>query len=297
VTDTSGPTGNYGQELDVGDTSWVSNDRMLVFGGYGSQVNLRTLGQPRQHWFDDEMINPGSSGDIADGALSPDRTRFAAVRNTGTAVVYAVSGDAATGIPAPPTAVCDLNGVAQFDVDPTWSPDGGSLAAATPEGIEILTLAADFPAATCEQSTLASIAPPGATQPDWANVALVPTDPPGTGGPGAPPATTGGPESESGAPTPTTATVKGSIRKIALAKALRSGLPVSVRGARAGTLKLRAKAGGKVVAAGSAKVGAGGRATVRLRFTKAGKKALRGKRKAKLVVSGGGVRVAVTLRR
>jgi hypothetical protein len=37
--------------------------------------------------------------------------------------------------------------------------------------------------------------------------------------------------------------------------------------------------------------------TVRLRFTKAARKALRGKRKAKLVVRGGSVRGTVTLRR
>ena len=37
--------------------------------------------------------------------------------------------------------------------------------------------------------------------------------------------------------------------------------------------------------------------TVKLRFTKAGRKALRGKREATLVVSGGTVRGTVTLRR
>jgi hypothetical protein len=84
-----------------------------------------------------------------------------------------------------------------------------------------------------------------------------------------------------------------------LAKALRRGFSVRVKGATAGSrLKLTARAGRKVVARGSARVPArGGAVTVRLRFTAAGRKALKRKRKATLVVSGGAVRGTVTLKR
>jgi hypothetical protein len=70
-------------------------------------------------------------------------------------------------------------------------------------------------------------------------------------------------------------------------------------GAVAGSrLKLTARAGRKVVARGSARVPArGGAVTVRLRFTAAGRKALKRKRKATLAVSGGAVRGTVTLKR
>ena len=82
-----------------------------------------------------------------------------------------------------------------------------------------------------------------------------------------------------------------------LAKALRSGFTVRVTGAKAGQrYKLTARGNGKLVARGSAKA----RSTtvnVKLRFTKAGRKALKGKRAAKLVVRGGTVRGTVTLRR
>ena len=68
-------------------------------------------------------------------------------------------------------------------------------------------------------------------------------------------------------------------------------------GVKAGQrVKLTARGNGRLVARGSAKA----RSTtvsVKLRFTKAGRKALRRKRAAKLVVSGGTVRGTVTLRR
>jgi Ca2+-binding RTX toxin-like protein len=84
-----------------------------------------------------------------------------------------------------------------------------------------------------------------------------------------------------------------------LAKALRSGFSVRVIGAKAGQrVKLTATRAGKVMARGSATVPSRATAvTVRLRFTTAGRKALNRKRKATLVVSGGTVRGAVTLRR
>jgi Ca2+-binding RTX toxin-like protein len=82
-----------------------------------------------------------------------------------------------------------------------------------------------------------------------------------------------------------------------LAKALRSGFTVRVTGVKAGRrVKLTATRAGKVVARGSTTARAA-TVTVRLRFTKAGRKALKRKVKATLVVSGGSVRGTVTLRR
>jgi hypothetical protein len=90
--------------------------------------------------------------------------------------------------------------------------------------------------------------------------------------------------------------LKGRVR---LAKALRSGFTVRVSGVKAGQrLKLTAKRAGKVVARGRATVPAGATAvSVKLRFTAAGRRALKRTRKAKLKVSGGTVSGAITLRR
>ena len=82
-----------------------------------------------------------------------------------------------------------------------------------------------------------------------------------------------------------------------LAKALRSGFSVRVSGVKAGRrVKLTARGAGKLVARGSAKARTS-TVTVKLRFTKAGRKALKRKRTAKLVVRGATVRGTVTLRR
>ena len=82
-----------------------------------------------------------------------------------------------------------------------------------------------------------------------------------------------------------------------LAKALRSGFTVRVRGVKAGRrVKLTATHAGRVVARGSAKA-RGATVTVRLRFTAAGRKALKRKPKVTLVVRGGTFRGKVTLRR
>jgi hypothetical protein len=72
---------------------------------------------------------------------------------------------------------------------------------------------------------------------------------------------------------------------------------VTLRGAKPGRRTITAKRGRKVVARGSARVSAAGTATVTLRFTKAGKRALRGARTVKLAISGGGAKATVTLKR
>jgi hypothetical protein len=82
-----------------------------------------------------------------------------------------------------------------------------------------------------------------------------------------------------------------------LRTALRSGFKVRVTGMGAGRLRLSARRGGAVVARGSATVGASGSAIVRLSFTKAARKALRGKRAVTLKIAGGGLSATVTLRR
>jgi hypothetical protein len=84
-----------------------------------------------------------------------------------------------------------------------------------------------------------------------------------------------------------------------LAAALRSGFVVRVTGAPAArTLTLTARRAGKVVARGSVKVPArGGAVRVRLRFTAAGRRALRRAARASLSVTGATGRTTVVLRR
>jgi Ca2+-binding RTX toxin-like protein len=83
-----------------------------------------------------------------------------------------------------------------------------------------------------------------------------------------------------------------------LATALRRGLSVRVTGAPAGRLALtaRLRATG-VVARGTQRVGADGRATVRLRFTAKARRTLGRARRATLAISGAGASLTVALRR
>ncbi len=73
-------------------------------------------------------------------------------------------------------------------------------------------------------------------------------------------------------------------------KALRSGLSVKLTGLPARKrIKLSASVNGKAVASGSAKASRSGRATVVLRFSKAGKRLVRGRSKLTLVITGAGI--------
>ncbi|HMJ32787.1 MAG TPA: calcium-binding protein [Baekduia sp.] len=101
----------------------------------------------------------------------------------------------------------------------------------------------------------------------------------------------GGTTSSSGAPK------LALVKRVSLAAALRSGVTVRVTGAKAGTLKLTARRGTTVVASGSVKAKAGKAATVRLRFTAKGKRALRHAKSATLKISGGGVKATLVLKR
>lgn len=83
-----------------------------------------------------------------------------------------------------------------------------------------------------------------------------------------------------------------SVTNVKLSKALSSGLRVRVSGLRQGRkVTLSAKAGGKRVASGSARARKSGNATVVLRFTKAGKRQLRGRKQATLKLGGSGLPV------
>jgi WD40-like Beta Propeller Repeat len=287
------------------DTSWVTNSRTLQFGGYGSQVNIHDVGAAvTKHWFDDSDTSDPST-DLGDGEATRQGTDFAVVRGygSGTHLIWYPSPDVRTGTPAIPdpwTAGC-ATGQEEGIAGPTWSPDGTALALESVDGIWVKRQARDCTV----QPTLVV---PGGSQPDWgpANVNPAPRPGPGGGGGGQTPG--GGGQATGGGQTGGTGSTGGvtsgpipqatlKIAKVKLAKALRSGLKVTLRGAQPGSRAVVAKQGKKVVARGTAKVGANGAATVTLRFTKAGRKALRGARKVKLAISGGGAKATVTLKR
>jgi len=85
------------------------------------------------------------------------------------------------------------------------------------------------------------------------------------------------------------------VKKAKLAKALKSGLSVTVSGVT-GKVKLTAKQGKRTVASGSA-TAKNGKATVKLKFTKAARKALKRKRTVTLKITGAGAALTYKLKR
>ncbi len=88
------------------------------------------------------------------------------------------------------------------------------------------------------------------------------------------------------------------VQKRTPTAAVRKGLKVTLTGLAANqAVSLSAKAGKKTVAKGSGKASSAGRATIVLRFSKAGKQALRGKKKVTLQLMGAGTSATAELRR
>jgi hypothetical protein len=205
---TTGPEA-YAPRLYLRRPSWVGNGRTLLFGGYGSQVNVHDLGPGSQavHWFDDDDTDPGNSTDLGDGELTRQGDKLAVIRGYGsTAQVrwYAVQGDALSGRPAVPAKTCQTTPV-EGTHGPSWSPDGTALAAADGEGVHVIRGITTDPG-SCTTLT-AGLVLPGAREPDWGPAPYAPeaapppvggptgggATPPPTGGPAAPPVTTGRP--------------------------------------------------------------------------------------------------------
>src|SRR3954454_2121325 len=99
------PVSVYGNQFSVSAPEWVTNNRTLVFGGYGRQVAIDDLG-PGEYDSQPWMV---PNGDMGDGELSRDGKRLAVVSDYGantTIAFFAVKGDVATTIPEYPDLAC-----------------------------------------------------------------------------------------------------------------------------------------------------------------------------------------------
>jgi WD40-like Beta Propeller Repeat len=254
---------------------WVTNDRIVVFGGYGSQVNFDDADDGADdsvHWFDDP------SEDASDGAITRQGDRLVYVRSYGSNThlqFVNLAGDARTSIPpAPdPSAGCQ-SGTDETIDEPTWSPDGEKLAVAHSQGIEVLPLGR----ASCQASGTVVI--PGGSEPDWGPADVNPGRPE-TEVPHQPNPCGRGfcqPPKEPAQPP------KLSAAKSKLRVALSRGVTVNVRTNGTGKVKVELLNGRKAVAKGSASVDGSHAAKVKAKFTRAAKKALARKRSVKLTV-------------
>jgi hypothetical protein len=173
--------------------SWVSNSRVLVFGGFLSQVNYDSPGGGTDddvHWFDDRDIFAPST-DLGDGELSRQGDRLALIRGYGDSshlMFFKVTQDAIGGTPSgPPAYACNTGDEPTLD-GPSWSPDGTKVAFAHREGIEVLPLPSVE--AGCPGASSGTVVIPGGSQPDWGPAAVAPGPRPAVPAPGPAPAPT-----------------------------------------------------------------------------------------------------------
>ena len=282
--------------------SWINNSRTLVFNGFGSQVNIDDFGGGRDsdvHWFDDaDVFGQDNSTDLGDGELSPQGDRLAILRGYGDNLqlsFFAVSGDARTSIPSTPSKACTTGAEPTLN-QPSWSPDGRTIAFEHKEGIETLhlpTVAAD----SCAGASSGRVVLPGASEPDWGPADVAPEKKP------PPPCTTDcpPPPCTSGCEPPKNDIVVGLPKSVKLAAASKEGIAVKVTVPGAGRVTVAAKLGRAKLGSGSATTPGASTARVTVRLSKKAAATLRKAKKPALSLAvtyapvDGGAKVAKTI--
>jgi hypothetical protein len=292
---TATPVATYGNQYSVSSPSWVTNTRTLVSGGSGNQVSIDDLGPG--DYSQTPWMTPAA--DMGDPEVSRDGKKLAATYFYGDDTLmafFAVNGDVKTELPpAEPDVACATSaGDAQM-ADPTFSPDSGSVAFHSKEGIEVGHFGT-FQAGDCSIDKSWVLSATG-TEPDWG-----PADPPAARYVAPKPTPT-----PTVTPTPTTTpspivtpaptiTPSGAVMKLvgvpakASVKALKKGLKVKVAVPAAGkvTVKLGKVAKGTVTAKGA------GTVTIKLSKVKSASK-LKGS-KLKLTVKQGATTLSRTIK-
>lgn len=276
-TDGSTPDGIGEVGRGAGEPSWIDSGRAFV--GINAIATTVVPGQAPVEWWSDYDHQPeyfSFGEDVEDGEVAPNGY-LAVVRGEledNTIQLYRSTGS----FESPPKPVCTLSKpspgpAGQKFADPTFSPSGDGIAWQEGDGVWAMDLPED-----CKQGK-PHLLIGGASEPDWgpADVNPAPRKPAPAPQPAPGPQPKTKPQRRNGKLAATVVTAS-------LGKALADGLKVRLRAPGPGSAEAIAKLGGKAVAAGSRRVRHAGGAPVVLRFSRAGRKKLRGAAAAKLGV-------------
>lgn len=249
------------------DPSWIDNGRIAFANGSSTLWTDGVGPEEARQWFDD-YETPGSFGhegqSYRDADVSGQTVALVRVNEghigdppadgTTTVQIYRYTGTGYSG-DSGVSATCAVRKASSAppQEDPTLSPDGSRVAWQEPDGIWTTSTA-------CGDHTLIV---PGGSEPDWGPANVNPE----------PRADTEPPSVELAGRLPT------------LRKALRRGIRLNVQCSEACSIDSRLFLGERVVGKGNANLAGPGTGKLTLKFTKAGKKRLKRKRKVKLILA------------
>jgi hypothetical protein len=278
--------------------AWIDNSRVLLSEPYMLPNEDVVFHTPDEHdsltrWFVDHEYY----GSIGHAAMSRDLSALATIGEDGKNLN--INRTAGRFHPQFPERCFQAKAEGDEKLtDPSFNADGTRLFWGEKAGIKAVTLP-KFSFESCGTLTDGGgILVAGASSPSWGPADVPPArqaaDPkPDTQGP------KGGGNQQGPGPDKggnAGSTPKLTVSSAKLRTALKRGLTVRLAGAKAGKHGLTVRAGKVKVAQGNATVATDGSGKATLRFSKAGKRHLAGKSKAKLTVTGAGATLKVTLR-
>ena len=170
------------QEMSRSDAKWITNSRVIM-RSWGTTYLRDMSSNTSVKWFDDEDVRgqlPGCedwcySEEQWEPELSRDGAHLVSMRgptNDPTMLVYQVTGNARTSVPAPPQIRCAFDGGDDEFGHPTIGPDNKALAWQMSQGIYVKTNLT-----SCATSDV-RLAVPGGSEPSWSAAAYKAPTPP-----------------------------------------------------------------------------------------------------------------------
>lgn len=287
--------------------SWIEDDLTMlsdptvIYGNKHVVLDHPSAKEPLMDWYSDTYENANVQG----GEMTRAKDKLAFVEHDEQQLrIWRIDR-----LPSkyPPTDVLEAPELCYFYSGPvggrygtpSWAPDGRHAVFTEGDGIHVIDVPDLSHGCTTDGASDSRLLIPGASEPDWGPADVPPARPQSGGGTGGTTTTPGGTTTTPGGTTtgpggtttgpghdvPPPVALTASAAPGRLVAALAKGMKVRATLPGAGTVTAAATMGGRTVATLARRtVAAAGPATLTLRVTKTGRRALRGRRHARLVV-------------